>query len=82
MKFTRNSINAKFVNRMVFESVYFHSNALCDTFSVIKGTIETFESSEDTDSSILMVLVSGVFKGSDSIQNKIIKINFAENLNR
>lgn len=40
------------------------------------------ESSEDTDSSSLMVLVSGVFKGSDSLQNKMIKINFVENLNR
>ena len=64
--------------------MYFHSNTLSDTsvFPVIEGTIVTFESSEDTDSSSVMVLVSGVFKGSDSIQNKIIKINFAENLNR
>ena len=70
---------------MLLKSVYFHcnSNAFCDTFfPVIEGTIVTFESSEDTDSSSLMVLVSAVFKGSDSIQNKIIKINFAENLNR
>ena len=64
--------------------MYFHSNTLSDTsvFPVIEGTIVTFESSEDTHSSSVMVLVSGVFKGSDSIQNKIIKINFAENLNR
>jgi len=51
-------------------------------FPVIEGTIVTFDSSEDMDSSSVMVLVSGVFKGSDSIQNKIIKINFVENLNR
>lgn len=69
---------------MVLRSVYFHSNTFSDTsvFPVIEGTIVTFDSSEDMDSSSVMVLVSGVFKGSDSIQNKIIKINFVENLNR
>jgi len=70
---------------MLSSSMYFrcNSNAFWDTFSpVIEGTIVTLESNDDTDSSSLMVLVSGVFKGSDSIQNKIIKINFVENLDR
>lgn len=66
------------------KSVYFHSNTFSDhsVFSVIEGTIKKFESRDDTDSSSLMVLVSGVFKGSDSMQNKLIKINFVENLSR
>ena len=51
-------------------------------FAVIEGTLEKIESGGDTDSSGLMVQVLGVFKGSDSLQNKLIKINFAENLNR
>jgi len=70
---------------MLSSSMYFryNSNAFWDTFfPVIEGTIVTLESNEDTDSSSLMVLVSGVFKGSDSVQNKIIKINFVENLDR
>ncbi|XP_078366590.1 uncharacterized protein LOC144650724 isoform X3 [Oculina patagonica] len=53
----------------------------CGSDFVIEGTLDKIESSEDTDSSSLMVLVSGVFKGSDSLQNKMIKINFVENLN-
>lgn len=50
--------------------------------AVIEGTLEEIKSTEDGDSSVLMVKVTGVFKGPDSIQNEIIKIDIAENLQR
>lgn len=51
--------------------------------TVIEGTLEEIRSTEDEeDSSVLMVKVTTMFKGPESIQNKIIKIKFAENLHR
>ena len=51
--------------------------------AVIEGTLEEIRSNGDEeDSSVLMVKVTTMFKGPESIQNKIIKINFAEDLNR
>ena len=51
--------------------------------AVIEGTLEEIRSTEDgDDSSVLMVKVTTMFKGPESIQNKIIKIKFAESLNR
>lgn len=51
--------------------------------AVIEGTLEEIRSTEDEeDSSVLMVKVTTMFKGPESIQNKIIKIKFADNLNR
>ena len=50
--------------------------------AVIEGTLEEIRSTEDEeDSSVLMVKVTTMFKGPESIQNKIIKIKFADNLN-
>ena len=51
-------------------------------FTVIKGTFEKIENGQDSYGSSLMVRVTGVFKGSDSSQNKLVKIAFAEDLNR
>ena len=51
--------------------------------TVIEGTLEEIRSTEDEeDSSVLMVKVTTMFKGPESIQNKIIKIKFGENLHR
>ena len=51
--------------------------------TVIEGTLEEIRSTEDEeDSSVLMVKVTTMFKGPESIQNKIIKIKFAENVHR
>ena len=51
--------------------------------AVIEGTLEEIRSAEDEDhSSVLMVKVTTMFKGPESIQNKIIKIKFAENVHR
>lgn len=51
--------------------------------AVIEGTLEEIRSTEDEDdSSVLMVKVTTMFKGPTSIQNKVIKIKFAQNLNR
>lgn len=53
----------------------------CENDFVIKGTFEKIENEPDSDVSSLMVRVTGVYKGSDSSQNKLIRISFAEDLN-
>ena len=50
--------------------------------AVIEGILEEIKSSVGDNSTVLMVRVKSVFKGSDSIVNKIIKIDFAANLKR
>lgn len=52
--------------------------------AVIEGTLEEILISGDDEenSSVLLAKVTTMFKGPESIQNKIIKINFAEKLNR
>lgn len=52
----------------------------CESDFVIEGILEEIKSSVGDNSTVLMVRVKRVFKGSDSIVNKIIKIDFAANL--
>jgi len=53
----------------------------CESDFVIEGALEEIRGTDGEDFSVLMVKVTGVFKGPDSIQNKIVKIKFAEDLN-
>ena len=51
----------------------------------IEGSLEEIKSTYGDggiNTSVLMVKVMGVFRGTDAIQNKIIKIDFAANLKR
>ena len=51
----------------------------------IEGSLEEIKSTYGDggiNTSVLMIKVMGVFKGTDAIQNKIIKIDFAANLKR
>ncbi|XP_068725068.1 uncharacterized protein [Montipora capricornis] len=52
----------------------------CESDFVIEGILEEIKSSVGDNSTVLMVRVKSVFKGSHSIVNKIIKIDFAANL--
>lgn len=49
---------------------------------VIEGILEEIKSSVGDNLIVLMVRVKRVFKGSDLIVNKIIKIDFVVNLKR
>lgn len=54
-------------------------------YLAIEGSLEEIKSTYGDggiNTSVLMVKVMGVFKGTDAIQNKIIKIDFAANLKR
>jgi len=55
----------------------------CESDFAIEGSLEEIKSTYGDggiNTSVLMVKVMGVFKGTDAIQNKIIKIDFAANL--